>query len=141
MSFELRTAGNPTTIVPDVRRAVASVDVNLPLFGVKTQVQQIDDSLFEEHLFAKLVSCFGLLALLLASIGLYGVMSYAVVRRTSEIGIRVALGAQQGQVLWMTDPFTISMATLTLVVVAVLAGYLPARRATRVDPMVALRHE
>ena len=177
VSFEIRTAGSPTAIVPDARRAVAAVGANLPLFDVKTQEQQIAGSLFEEHLFAKLVGCFGLLALLLASIGLYGVMSYAVVRRTSEIGIRVALGAQRGQVLWMvlrettllvaaglgiglptalaltrlirnqlfglkpTDPFTIAVATLTLVVVAVFAGYLPARRASRVDPMVALRYE
>jgi predicted permease len=177
MNFEVRTAGNPTVILPSVRRAVAAVDRNLPLFGVKTQVQQIDGSLVQERLFVKLTSCFGLLALLLVSIGLYGVVSYAAVRRTGEIGIRMALGAQRSDVLWQvlretillvaiglciglpaalastrlirnqlfglkpTDPFTISVATLVLVVVAALAGYLPARRASRVDPMVALRYE
>ena len=125
----------------------------------------------------RITSCFGLLALLLVSIGLYGVVSYAAVRRTGEIGIRIALGAQRSDVLWQvlretmllvaiglsiglpaalastrlirnqlfglkpTDPFTISLATLVLVLVAVFAGYLPARRASRVDPMVALRYE
>ena len=177
MNFEARTVGNPTAIVRDVRSAVAAVDRNLPLFDVKTQVQQIDESLVQERLFARLSTLFGMLALLLASIGLYGVMSYAVVRRTSEIGIRMALGAECGEVLWLVlretmlvvtiglgiglpaavastrlirnrlfglepaDPLAISGATLVLIVVTVLAGYLPARRASRVDPMIALRYE
>ena len=177
MIFEVRTAGDPGSIIPDVRRAVASVDRHLPLYNVRTQVQQIDSYLIQERLFAKLTGCFGALAMLLASIGLYGVMSYAVVRRTGEIGIRMALGAQRRDVLWQvlretmllvaiglsiglpaalastrlirnqlfglkpTDPFTISLATLVLVLVAVFAGYLPARRASRLDPMVALRYK
>jgi predicted permease len=177
MNFEVRTIGNPTAIIREVRSAVAAVDRNLPLFEVKTQVQQIEESLVHESLFARLSALFGMLALLLASIGLYGVMSYAVVRRTSEIGIRMTLGAERREVLWLvlrdtmlvvalgigiglpaavastrlirnqlfglepTDPLAISVATLVLIAVTVLAGYLPARRASRVDPMVALRYE
>jgi predicted permease len=179
--FELRSAGDPLSLVPAVRAAVASVDRNVPLFGVETETQQIDDALLQERLFAKLAGFFGLTALLLASAGLYGILSYAVARRTSEIGIRMALGAQRANVLRMilretlllvlagvvigipasfaatqfassvisnllfgikaTDISTIVLATMLLIVVAVFAGVLPARRAMRVDPMVALRYE
>jgi ABC-type antimicrobial peptide transport system permease subunit len=153
------------------------VDKNLPLFNVKTQSQQADESLAQERLFATLSSFFGLLALLLASIGLYGVMSYNVARRTNEIGIRMALGARRGDVVRLVlqetlllvliglvvgfgtalattrlissmlfgltpnDPITIMLAAWLLIGVAMLAGYLPARRASRIDPMVALRYE
>jgi ABC-type antimicrobial peptide transport system permease subunit len=131
----------------------------------------------QQKLVARLASFFGLLALLLASVGLYGVLSYGVARRTNEIGIRMALGARGRSVLWLVlrealtlvviglvlgvgaslaltrtaesllyelkpnDPLTITLATLLLAAVAVFAGYLPARRASRVDPMIALREE
>ena len=101
MVFEVRTAGDPTSIIRDVRRAVAAVDRNLPLYGVRTQVQQINSALTRERVFASLTGCFGGLALLLASIGLYGVMSYTVVRRTGEIGIRMAVGAAKGDIARM----------------------------------------
>jgi ABC-type antimicrobial peptide transport system permease subunit len=156
---------------------VQSIDRNLPLFGVRTQSELIARSFAQERLFATLSSFFGLLALALVSIGLYGVMSYTVARRTHEIGVRMALGATGGAVLrmalgealwlvlmglalglvvaltatrWLatllygltpTDPLTIGLATLLLLAVATLAGYLPARRATKVDPLMALRHE
>ncbi|PYV43019.1 MAG: hypothetical protein DMG06_12190 [Acidobacteria bacterium] len=175
--FELRTAGNPASLIPAVRRTVEEVDVNLPLFGVTTQTEQIDQSLFQERWIARLSACFGLLALVLAWVGLYGVMSYAVARRTSEIGIRMALGAQPQDVLRLvvrqgmavtlvgiviglggamvatrllasflfgvraTDPMTFLGAALLMAAVAFLASYIPARRATKVDPMVALRYE
>jgi len=181
MYFELRTATSPTALVPSVRAAVASVDRNVPLFGITTEAQQSDESLLHERLFAKLTSFFGLLALLLACVGLYGILSYAVARRTPEIGVRMALGAQQADVVRMilretcllvaaglaigvpaslaaarlassvisdllyglktTDVPTITLAALLLIGVAVCAGSFPARRAMRVDPMVALRYE
>jgi ABC-type antimicrobial peptide transport system permease subunit len=160
-----------------IREAVREVDNNLPLFDVKSQSQQADESLAQERLFATLSSFFGVLALLLACIGLYGVMSYGVARRTNEIGIRMALGATAPRVTRMvmretmlvvvigvaiglgaafgatrlvgamlfglapTDPITISLAVVLMLVVAALAGYLPARRAAKVDPMIALRYE
>lgn len=138
---------------------------------------QIDQTLFQERLFAKLSSFFGLLALVLACVGLYGIMSYAVARRTNEIGIRMALGAERHNILAMvmretlimvalgvaigvpaalaatrvissmlydlkpTDPLTITVSASVMITVAAFAGYLPARRASRVDPMVALRYE
>jgi predicted permease len=179
--FELRTTGDPLALVPTVRAAVASVDRNVPLFGIETETQEINDALLQERLFAKLVGFFGLAALLLAAVGLYGILSYAVARRTAEIGIRMALGAQRANVLRMvlretlllilsgvvigipasfaaarlassvisdllfgikaTDASTIVFATIVLMAVAAFAGFLPARRATRVDPMVALRYE
>ena len=175
--FAVRTAGDPVSIIRDVRRAVATVDRNLPLYYLRTQVQQIDSALTQERLFADLTSCFGGLALLLASIGLYGVMSYTVARRTGEIGIRIALGAAKSDIARMvlrevlvliaaglsiglpvallstrliskqlyglspSDPGSIAVALGVLALVAGLAGYLPARRAARIDPMAALRQE
>lgn len=181
MCYELRTAVAPLSLVPAVRTAVAELDRNVPLSGIETESQQVDNALLQERLFAKLSGFFGLVALLLACVGLYGILSYGVARRTSEIGIRMALGAQRGNVLSMVmretlllvlagtaigipaslaatryasslisdllygvkanDVPTIGLATMVLIAVALFAGFLPARRATRVDPMDALRHE
>jgi len=176
-SFELRTAADPQAILPAVREVVAQVNTNLPLFDVKTESQQIDRLLFQERLVARLSGFFGLLALVLASVGLYGLLSYEVSRRTREIGIRMALGAQAGSVLKLVlrqgivlvvvgaavgigvalsvtrylssmlydvhanDPLTIIAVAALLTLVALAACYIPARRATRVDPLVALRYE
>jgi ABC-type antimicrobial peptide transport system permease subunit len=173
----VRFSGSPATIVPQVRQAVKQVNRNLPIDEVVSLSEHIGRSLVQQKLTARIASFFGLLALLLACVGLYGVLSYAVARRTNEIGIRMALGAQGKSVLWLvlrealvlalagvvigllaasfvtriaegllfglkaTDPLTLATATLLLLVVATLAGYLPARRAARVDPMVALRDE
>src|SRR5207302_8680667 len=98
-SFELRTAADPLAILPAVREVVAQVNTNLPLFGVKTESEQIDRLLFQERLVARLSGFFGLLALVLACVGLYGLLSFEVSRRTREIGIRMALGAQSESVL------------------------------------------
>src|SRR5882762_7727639 len=176
-SFELRTAADPRAILPAIREVVAQVNTNLPLFGVKTESEQIDRLLFQERLVARLSGFFGLLALVLACVGLYGLLSYEVSRRTREIGIRMALGAhretvlklilRQGLVLAIVgavvgigvaggvmrylasmlydvranDPVTMIAVAALLTVVALAACYIPARRAMRVDPMVALRYE
>ena len=176
-NFVVRFAGRPTGMIPAVRRAVAEVNRDLPIDEVVSLSEHIGRSLTQQKLVARLASFFGLLALLLASVGLYGVLSYAVTRRTNEIGIRMALGAQGSNVLWLmlretatlvltgvvigllcasyvtqianrllfglkpNDPLTLAAATALLVVVAALAAYVPARRSTRVDPMVALRDE
>ncbi len=175
--FVVRFSGAPDAIVPQVRRTIQEVNRKLPIDEVVTLSDQIGRSLIQQKLVARLASFFGLLALLLACVGLYGVLSYAVARRTNEIGIRMALGAQSRNVLWLVlhealtlvvigviiglvaslaatqtasallfelrpnDPLTITLATLLLLTVAALAGYLPARRAVNVDPMVALREE
>src|SRR5208282_3966128 len=176
-SFEVRTAGDPQALVPAIRRVVAQINPNLPLRDITTESQQIDRLLFQERLIARLSAFFGLLALVLACIGLYGLLSYEVARRTREIGIRMALGAQVGDVLRLVvrqgfalalvgaavgigvalavtrylasmlydvranDPLTIAAVSVLLALVALAACYIPARRATHVDPMVALRHE
>ncbi len=177
MYFEVRTAGDPLALVPAVRRVSVSMDPNLALFDVKSQVEQINQSLFQERLFARLTSVFGFLAALLGCVGVYGIMAFATSQRTREIGIRMALGASRNEILGMVlretlilvaigimagtlaaleasrlvatflyglkanDPLTIAGAALLIVAAAALAGYLPARRASRVDPMVALRYE
>jgi predicted permease len=176
-SFEVRTAGDPQALVPTIRAAVAQINPNLPLRDVTTESQQIDRLLFQERLVARLSSFFGLLALVLACIGLYGLLAYEVTRRTRELGIRMALGAQtkdilrfvvrQGLALALVgavvgisvalgvtrylksmlydvrtnDPVTIVIVVGLLVVVALAACFIPALRATKVDPMVALRCE
>ena len=176
-NFVVRFSGPEQSIVPPVRQAFHEVNRNLPIDEVVSLSQQIDRSLVQQKLVARLASFFGVLALLLACVGLYGVLSYTVARRTNEIGIRMALGAQRRDVVWLVlrealtlvvigvvmglaasfaatqtassllfdlkpnDPLTIKLATLLLLIVAALAGYLPLRRASRVDPMAALRDE
>ena len=176
-NFVVRFSGPAEGVVPQIRQTIKQVNRNLPIDDVVTVSDHIGRSLVQQKLVARLASFFGLLALLLACVGLYGVMSYGVARRTNEIGIRMALGARGRGVLWLVlrealllvvlglvigvvaslmltktaesllyelkpnDPLTITLATLLLASVAVFAGYLPARRASRVDPMVALREE
>ena len=177
INFEVRTVGDPMQMASAVRRVAQDLDSNLTLYQIRTQVDQINMSLFQERLFARLTSFFGMLAALLACVGVYGIMAFAAAQRTREIGIRMALGASRGGILGMvlretcllvaigiaigilvalgasrlistllfglkpTDPLTISVAALLMVAAAVFAGYVPARRAARVDPMVALRYE
>jgi len=177
MHFEVRTYGDPDQMIPAMRRVAQSMDSNLALFDVRSQIEQIDQTLFQERLFARLTGFFGVLALVIGCIGVYGVMAFAVTRRTREIGIRMALGASRSGILGMVlretlvlvavgialgviaaleatrlistllfglkpnDPLTIAGAALLMVAAAVFAGYVPAHRASRVDPLVALRYE
>jgi predicted permease len=177
MSLHVRTSGNPKETAAAVRREVRAIDPNLPAFNVMSLAENVDISLFPARLGALLLGVFGLLALAIASIGIYGVMSYGVSERTHEMGIRMALGARGIDVLrlvvsqgmWLaligvaigaglafvstrvvksylydvstTDPITFGGIALLLTGVALLACYVPARRATKVDPLVALRYE
>jgi predicted permease len=175
--FELRTVGDPLSVSAEVRAAIAQVDDKLPILNLTSLRIQTDEALKQERLIAQLVSFFGLLGLLLSCIGLYGIMAHAVVRRTNEIGIRMALGAERRNIIWMvlkeslllvasglavglpaawgaahlissqlfglnpSDPVALLTAVILLTLVAALAGYLPARKASQVDPLVALRYE
>jgi ABC-type antimicrobial peptide transport system permease subunit len=177
VEFELRAAGDPLALVSTVRQIVHQASAAVPISDVTTQSRAIDQSITQERTFAGLCGCFAILALLIASIGLYGSVAYAVARRTSEIGIRVALGAESRRIVWMVlrevvtlaavglgiglaaayglthfvasflfgikphDPLALAASVLVLAAAAILAGYAPARRASRVDPMTALRHE
>jgi len=177
VTFALRTAGDPLRYVKSVQEIVREADSRIPVTNVVTQATEIDRTISREITFAKLCTGFAVLALLMACVGLYGTMSYNVARQVGEIGIRMALGAQPGAVVWMVlrrvlllaavglaisvpaaliasrlvksflfgtqpnDPGTLALAGVVLVSAAILAGYAPARRASRVDPLAALRHE
>jgi predicted permease len=177
MTAYVRTDLGPTQMFPMLRAAVRKLDANLPVYQMKTELRQRDDSLSVEKLAATLATAFGVLATVLAAIGLYGVMAFLVARRTREIGIRMALGALTGNVVWLVlrevlllvgigvliglpaalaltrllasqlydiapgDPATIVVATLGIAAIAAVSAYIPARRATRIDPVRALRYE
>jgi len=176
-TFYVRTNQDPVALTVTVRNLIQGFDGNLPVYGVKTLTAQVDELMFTDRLVTIFSLCLGLLASLLAAVGLYGVMAYVVARRTREIGIRMALGATQKNVAWMIlreiigmlgaglciglvaaygigrvvesllfgvkagDPAVFVIAAGLLVVVALLAGWLPSRKAANVDPMVALRYE
>jgi hypothetical protein len=176
-NFEVRYTGNAAQMVPAVRRAIAEVNPNVLINYVSSLSEQVEESTANQRLIARLSAFFGLLAVFLVCIGIYGLLSYAVARRTSEIGVRMALGARRSNVLWLilreilvlvaigiaigvpvalegnhlvakllyglspADPASLFAAIAMLVAIAVLAGYLPARKASLVEPTVALRCE
>jgi ABC-type antimicrobial peptide transport system permease subunit len=182
-TIELRTSNDPHSIVADVRRAVYDVDKNLPVSNIRTQEEQADKTLHAERLFARVLGLFAVFALLLTAIGLYGVLAYSVKRRTNEIGLRMALGADHAAVLKMIirqgilvtlvglslgllmsygvemylektiqlssrlygvkmhDLSTYIAVACTMFLVSLVACWFPARRATKIDPIKALRHE
>jgi predicted permease len=173
----VRTAQDPATLALTLRKLVQGIDANLPVFRIATLAEQADESVYPDRLLTAFSLCLGLLAALLAAIGLYGVLAYVVARRTRELGIRIALGASKQNVAWLilrevvrmctaglaiglvaafglgkliesqlfgvkaSDPRVFVVAAILLTAVAMLAGWLPARKAASVDPIVALRHE
>jgi predicted permease len=177
ITFTVRTAAEPSSVLASVRRAILSEDPNLPITAASTLTELVNQQMAQDRLLARLSMAFGMVALLLAAIGLHGVLSYGVARRTNEIGIRKALGAKHSAVMamilretgWLllaglvagtflsaagtrliatrlyglapTDPVAIGVAVAMLAGVALLAAWIPAHRASRVDPLVALRHE
>jgi predicted permease len=177
VSFYVRTSSDPNLMFASLRRKIAELDPAMPVYQMKTLERQLDDTLSTERLIALLSGAFGVLATLLAAMGLYGVMAFVVARRTKEIGLRMALGAQRTEVVWMvmkealllvgiglavgipcayflsryvssqlfsvtpTDLWTALSALAILAAVAAGAGLLPARRASGIDPIRALRYE
>ena len=177
VTFYVRAAGRPSSLYPALRSEVKKLDASMPVFAMQTLDEQLDQTLLTERLIALLSAGFGVLATLLASIGLYGVMAFVVTRRTKEIGLRMALGANPGSVIWIVmkevllllaiglvvgipaaialgrfvstqlygvqaqDPRVAGLAIVLLAGVAALAGMIPARRASRIDPLIALRYE
>jgi ABC-type antimicrobial peptide transport system permease subunit len=177
LTFYIRTDIDPQSMARLAHRTVRRLDAALPVYGMKTMESQIRETHYIDRLITMLSAAFGLLATLLAAVGLYGVMAFTVARRTRELGIRMALGAQRGSVVrlvmqevfllagigiavalplafWLgrfvesqlfglkaTDPSTLTAAASLLATVALAAGYIPALRATRIDPMDALRWE
>ena len=176
-TFYVRTQTSSAASYNAVRNEVKQLDATMPVYELKTLEAQLDETLLSDHLIAMLSAGFGLLATILASIGLYGVMAFVVVRRKKELGIRLALGAQPGSVIWLvmrevllllaiglavgipaaigagryisaqlygiegSDPFVAIATTVLLMVVSTAAGLIPAHRASRIDPILALRHE
>jgi predicted permease len=177
MTYAMRTQGDPMRYAGTVRQIVHEADSRVPVTNLKTQAADIDQTINQEIVFARLCSAFAILALTIACVGLYATMAYAVARRTGEIGLRLALGAGRGTVIWMilrdvcvlaavglaigvsaayaasrliesflfetqpNDPGAVALAAAILLTSALAAGYGPARRASRVDPLTALRHE
>jgi predicted permease len=177
MTYIVRTSGDPLAYANTIREIVHQADSRVPVANMITQSAQIDQAIYQEIAFAKLCAAFALLALLIACVGLYATVAYNAARRTSEIGIRIALGAQRSWVVFRVlrevlvlaivglaisvpiafggsrfvesflfgmksnDPLTVVLAVTTLLIAALAAGYLPARKASRIDPMAALRHE
>jgi predicted permease len=177
MTYFLRTTGDPLSYASAVRKIVHDADARIPVTHLNTQASEIDGEMSQEILMARLCTGFAMLALAIACVGLYGMMAYTVARRTGEIGIRIALGAQRGALVWMVlrevlilavlglaiglptalgtskfvesflfglqhnDPRSLAMAVMILLSASLVAGYFPAWRASRIDPMVALRHE
>jgi predicted permease len=177
VTYALRIVGDSLRYVRSVHEIVREADSHVPVTNVVTQAAEIDRTISREVTFAKLCTGFAVLALLIACVGLYGTVSYSVARQVGEIGIRMALGAQRGAVVWMVlrrvlllaavglaisvpaalsasqlvksflfetppnDPGTLALAGVVLLSAAILAGYAPARRASRIDPLAALRHE
>ncbi|HLW75588.1 MAG TPA: FtsX-like permease family protein, partial [Bryobacteraceae bacterium] len=177
MTFVLKTSGNPLRYVENVRDIVHRADLRIPVTDIVTAKGEVEQQMSMEITLARLCSAFALLALAIAWVGLYGTMSYSVARRTGEIGIRMALGAQRRRVIWMVlreililtaagflisipiartaskwiasflyemkpnDPLALSFAMATLLAAASIASFIPARRASKIDPVVALRHE
>jgi len=177
MTYAVRTNGDPLRYAASIRDVLHQADPRVPVTNIRTQAVDIDQTINQEIVFARLCTAFAGLALVIACVGLYGMMSYAVARRTKEIGVRMALGARRGRVVWMVlrevcvltvlglaisvpialassrlldsflfgvkpnDPRALAAAAVILLTAALLAGYAPSHRASRVDPMVALRHE
>ena len=177
VNFVVRTVGNPVAVAEAVRKQIKSLDANIPVNNIRSVNELTERSISDQILIARLSSVFAGLALLLAAIGLYGILSYSVAGRTREIGVRMALGAQRGSVLKMilqeagilvsvgvvigipsailasrlfssmlfglksTDPVSMLLVVAVLLAITLLASYIPARRATKVDPMIALRYE
>ncbi len=177
MTFVVRTQNDPLALLPAIKKEVWSVNKDQPIYSIKTEEQLISASLGERRFSLFLIGLFGVVSLVLAGVGLYGLISISTSQRTQEIGVRIALGAQSSSILKMvmgeglllallgvavgvggsllltrflskmlfgitpTDPFTFAFISLVLVVVALLASYVPAHRATRVDPLIALRQE
>jgi len=177
VQFLVRTAADPVTLLPVLQRAVSAEDARLSVSNAYIAPEMVDRALVRERMIAKLSIAFGMLAVGLACIGLYGLIGYHVVQRTNEIGIRIALGAQRAEVLWSTlrqalvwtvagvalgipfalaasrtaesllfdlspmDVVTLSAAAALMFLLGALAAFIPARRASQVDPLVALRYE
>jgi ABC-type antimicrobial peptide transport system permease subunit len=176
-NFVVRYEGDPKMVIQQIRKTVNDIDPNVPVGDFSSLADLVGRSIRKQRLLAQLSTLFGIIAALLACVGIYGVMSYGIARRTSEFGVRMAMGANRADVLWMvlrealwvasvgvaigiglalassrlvnsvlfglkpTDPIAIGAATTVMIGVALFAGWLPARRATRIDPMIALRHE
>src|SRR5262249_17979208 len=177
MTVEVRTATSPASLVPSMRKAVQEVDSNLPMARITTQIDQMNETIANQRMFAFFSGIFSVVALLLVCIGLYGIVSFSVNQRINEIGLRMAVGAQRIDVVWLIlretllvlcgglllglaaslaltrfiaadlygvapkDPGTIFSSVIVMSAVCITAAFLPARRASRIDPMRALRYE